>query len=150
MKKILALLICLNLGWKIQGQETKDHEGVTKALLNYVEGFYEGDTLKLIQCLKPSLHKIGYWKNKKTGEYDYEGQMTYVQAIEFARNVMIKKSFAKQDAPKKVIVLDIQEKTAAGKVYAWWGIDYVLLSKDNDKWMIEQVLWEGPPAKENK
>ena len=70
--------------------------------------------------------------------------------IEFARNVMIKKSFAKQDAPKKVIVLDIQEKTAAGKVYAWWGIDYVLLSKDNDKWMIEQVLWEGPPAKENK
>jgi hypothetical protein len=87
---------------------------------------------------------------KKTGEYDYDGQMTYVQAIEFARNVMIKKSFAKQDAPKKVIVLDIQEKTAAGKVYAWWGIDYVLLSKDNDKWMIEQVLWEGPPAKENK
>ena len=28
MKKILALLICLNLGWKMQGQETKDHEGV--------------------------------------------------------------------------------------------------------------------------
>jgi hypothetical protein len=36
---------------------------------------------------------------------------------------------------------------ASAKVTAWWGIDYVLLSKQGDKWIIEQVLWEGPPAK---
>jgi len=36
---------------------------------------------------------------------------------------------------------------ASAKVTAWWGIDYVLLSKQGDKWVIEQVLWEGSPNK---
>jgi len=60
---------------------------------------------------------------------------------------MTKKNFAKPDSPKKVEVLDIGIAIASAKVTAWWGIDYVLLSKQGDKWTIEQVLWEGPPAK---
>ena len=61
--------------------------------------------------------------------------------------MIVKKSFAKPDAPKKVEVLDIGNTIASAKVTAWWGIDYVLLSKQTDKWVIEQVLWEGPPIK---
>ena len=73
--------------------------------------------------------------------------MTYRQALDYAKNVFEKKHFAKQDAPKKVDVLDVQNAIAAAKVTAWWGIDYVLLSKQDEKWMIEQVLWEGPLQK---
>ncbi len=134
-------LVCFHF---VSAQSNADQSGVTRALLNYIEGFYEGDTAKLIASLKPSLHKIGYWKNKETGIYDYDGQMTYAEAIAYAKSVQTKKSFAKSDAPKKVIVLDIHEKTAVGKVYAWWGIDYILLSRQGNQWMIEQVLWEGP------
>ena len=61
--------------------------------------------------------------------------------------MIVKKSFAKPDAPKKVEVLDIGNTIASAKLTAWWGIDYVLLSKQPDKWVIEQVLWEGPPIK---
>jgi hypothetical protein len=35
---------------------------------------------------------------------------------------------------------------ASGKVTAWWGIDYILLEKINNKWMIRMVLWQGPIA----
>jgi len=144
MKKLLFLLPAFIAVNSLSAQEK---EKVEKACLNYIEGFYEGDTVKLVAALKPSLYKIGYWKNKNTGVYDFDGQMTYRDAMEYAKGVMVKKNFAKPDAPKKVEVLDIGNSIASAKVTAWWGIDYILLSKQGDKWIIEQVLWEGPPAK---
>lgn len=144
MKKLIFFLLLIIVVKFCFGQEK---EKVERACLNYIEGFYEGDTTKLIAALKPSLHKIGYWKNKNTGVYDFDGQMTYREALDNAKNVMTKKSFAKPDAPKKVEVLDIGNTIASAKVTAWWGIDYVLLSKQDNKWIIEQVLWEGPPVK---
>ncbi|MFT4665894.1 MAG: hypothetical protein ACI8YQ_000945 [Polaribacter sp.] len=48
---------------------------------------------------------------------------------------------------KKVEVLDVENNIASAKVTAFWGIDYMLLSKVGDKWMIEEVLWEGPLEK---
>ena len=120
---------------------------IEAACIYYIEGFYEGDTSKLIRSIKPGLYKFGYWKNKNNGQYEPDGQMTFQQAIDYAKRVMAKKNFAKADAPKKVQVLDIMHSIAAAKVTAWWGVDYILLVKQNDKWMIEQVLWEGPLEK---
>jgi len=127
--------------------KSQDKENIERACLNYLEGFYEGDTTKLITALKPTLYKIGFWKNRTTGIYDFDGQMSYRQALDYAKNVLAKKNFAKADAPKKVEVLDIMKTTAAAKVTAWWGYDYILLSKQNEKWIIEEVLWEGPLEK---
>ena len=144
MKKLIFLLLLFSA---VKFSVAQEKEKVERACLNYIEGFYEGDTAKLIAALKPSLYKIGYWKNKNTGVYEFDEQMTYRGALDYAKNVMVKKNFAKPDAPKKVEVLDIGIAIASAKVTAWWGIDYVLLSKQGDKWIIEQVLWEGPPAK---
>lgn len=144
MKKLLLLLTLCSATSSLFAQ---DKENIEKACLNYIEGFYEGDTVKLINALKPTLYKIGFWKNKTTGAYDFDGQMTYRGALDYAKNVLAKKNFAKADAPKKVEVLDIMKTTAAAKVTAWWGFDYILLAKQNGKWMIEQVLWEGPLEK---
>ena len=63
------------------------------------------------------------------------------------QKMLAKKDFAKSVSPKKVEVLDIGATIASAKVTAWWGIDYILLSKQGDKWVIEQVLWEGRPIK---
>jgi hypothetical protein len=103
--------------------------------------------MKLIRSLKTTLYKFGYWKNKTTNNYDPDEHMTFREALDYAKKVMEKKSFAKADAPKKVEVLDIMNTIAAAKVTAWWGVDYVLLSKQDGQWMIEQVLWEGPLVK---
>ena len=144
MKKLMLLFVFFAAVTFLSAQ---DKAGIEKACLNYLEGFYEGDTTKLVAALKPSLFKYGYWKNKDTGNYDPDGQMTYQQAITYAKNVMAKKNFAKADAPKKVEVLDIMNTIAAAKVTAWWGVDYILLARQNGKWMIDQVLWEGPLTK---
>ena len=70
--------------------------------------------------------------------------MTYRQALDYAKNVLAKKNFAKPGAPKKVEILDAMNSIASAKVTAWWGVDYILLSKKDENWMIDQVLWEGP------
>lgn len=145
MKKIiLTLIVCLFLK---PAFSQDDKAKVERACLDYLEGFYEGDTAKLIRSLKPGLYKFGYWKNKNTGIYESDGQMTYRQAIDYARRVQEKKNFAKTGSPKKVELLDLMHSIAAAKVTAWWGVDYILLAKQGDAWMIEQVLWEGPLEK---
>ena len=58
------------------------------------------------------------------------------------------KKYAKPDALKKVKVLDVMNHIAAVKVTATWGIDYILVSRQGDKWMAEQILWSGVSAKE--
>ena len=143
MKKLFTVLaICFTLAISY-GQES----AVEKACMNYIEGFYEGDSDKLKACLQPTLNKFGFWKNKDSGEYEQVNYMSYDQALAYAENVKAKKKFANADAPKVVEVLNMGNSIAAAKVTARWGIDYMLLSKRGDKWMIEQVIWEGPLEK---
>lgn len=125
MKKITLILLISILGQFSFAREAKIN--IEKACNNYLEGFYEGDTIKLKQCLKPTLYKFGYWKNKNTNNYESDGNMTYQQAINFAKKVMEKKHFAKEGSPKKVEILDIMHTIASAKVTAWWGTDYILL-----------------------
>lgn len=145
--KLLLFLLFSTLVIEANAQ-SPEQSAVEQACLNYIEGFYEGDTTKLIRCLSPSLHKYGYYKDK-TGQYVGDA-MTYAQALDYAKSVLAKKKFAKPDAPKTVAVLDIQEQIACAKVIAWWGIDYMLLSKNEGQWMIEQVLWQGPLKSVNR
>ena len=142
MKKIILFFALFAILKSSYAQENKSK--IERACMDYIEGFYEGDTIKLIRSLKPSLYKFGYWKNDKSGKYDPDGNMSFRQALDYAKKVFDKKNFAKADAPRKVEVLDIMNTIASAKVTAWWGVDYILLSKQDDKWMIEQVLWEGP------
>ena len=148
MKSIVQFLVLLFIASSALAQT--DEQAITETCNNYLEGFYEGNTEKLKLALKPRLYKFGYWKNKDSKEYEYSSQMTYDKAIAFAKNVLEKKKFPAADAPKEVKVLDIGNHIAAAKVTAWWGIDYMLLSKEDGKWMIEQVIWEGPLEKSHR
>lgn len=141
MKKAICVLLFCFLVKSSFAQSAK--EEIERACLDYIKGFYEGDTVKLIRSQKPSLYKFVYWKSKTTNNYDPDGQMTFRQTLDYAKKVIEKKNFVNQDAPKKVEVLDIMNTIASAKVTAWWGVDYILLSKKDNQWTIKQVLWEG-------
>lgn len=149
MKKLILTLAVVLISNIAIAQKTSQ-AGVTKACMNYLEGFYEGDTDKLKASLQPTLHKFGFWKDKGKDDFRQVNHMSFEQALAFAQDVKDNKKFPAKDAPKEVIILDIGETIAAAKVTAWWGIDFILLSKRGDKWMIEQVLWEGPLTKEHQ
>lgn len=116
---------------------------VERAVLDYVEGFYEGDTSKLHRSILPEVKKYGYYRPKDSESYVGE-PMSFEQMLKYALSVK-KRGPVSAEAPKKVELLDIQDQTAAAKLTAWWGTDYILLAKYDGKWKIVQVLWQSPP-----
>jgi hypothetical protein len=147
MKRLIlcTVMVCLTLYTNAQNT---DKEAVERVCKDYIEGFYEGDQAKLKRSLSPDMLKFGYWKDRNSGEYKSEGQMTFQEALNYAKGVKEKQNFPKADAPRGIEVYDVSDHIAAAKVTAWWGFDYILLSKKGGKWMIEQVLWQGPLKKE--
>jgi hypothetical protein len=141
MKKLISLFSLCFLASLVFAQSPQ--EQIKRVCLDYIEGFYEADTLKLLRSIKPSLYKIGFYKRKGSNEYTAD-KMTLEDALRYARkDIAENRKMGKKDSPKKVLVLDIMKVTAVAKITALWGSDYLLLSKQGDKWMIEEVIWEG-------
>jgi hypothetical protein len=144
--KTLLLAATLVLPTSLVGQSTPDSAGVRQAVLDYVEGFYEGDTTRLARGLLPQLNKYGYYIPR--GDSVYTGEaMSYAEAIQYANGVKARNQPAPATAPKKIVIFDVQDQTASAKLTAWWGTDYLLLAKYNGQWKIVQVLWQSPPRR---
>jgi hypothetical protein len=144
MKKIIGL--CIVLIFLVNGsyaQTEQDKQDVTRAMLDYIEGFYEGDTMKLRRSVADSSVKYGYWKDAKSGKFAGE-PMSHKEMMDYAIGIKAKNRQRKLTPLEKTQIFEIQESVASGKVTAWWGIDYILLEKINGKWMIRMVLWQGP------
>lgn len=130
----------------VAAQEADDREAVRQAVLDYVEGFYQGDTTRLVRSVWPEVRKYGYARQGPGAEY--EGMaMPYDGFMRFARGVREGRNRPPADAPKEIVLFDVQDQTASAKLTAWWGTDYLLLARENGRWMITHVLWQSsPPA----
>ena len=123
-------------------QRTADREAVRAAVLDYVEGFYQGDSTRLVRSVSPQVYKYGY--GRRDGEYR-GSQMPYANFMAFARGVREGRNLPPAGAPKDIVLFDVQDQTASAKLTAWWGTDYLLFGKFGGKWMITHVLWQSPP-----
>lgn len=122
-----------------------DRDAVVRAATDYLEGFYEGDTVKLARALRPDVSKYGFWADS-TGKYAGE-RMTFAEAIDYGKKVKARNRPVPASWPKEVTVFEVQDQTASAKVIAWWGTDYLLLGKYDGNWMISDILWQGPLRK---
>ena len=120
-----------------------DRAAVRRAVLDYVEGFYEGDTAKLLRSVWPQVRKYGYGG----GPGGYEGEAMAFPAgfVGYANGVRTGRYKTPPNARKDVTVYDVQDQTASAKLDAWWGSDYLLLARENGRWMITHVLWQSRP-----
>ena len=120
-----------------------ERRAVERAALDYIEGFYEGDSVKLARSVRPEVVKYGFFHRR--GETAYTGEpMSFQEFFSYARGIRDNKRQAPATAPKKVEVLDVLDQTAAVKVTAFWGTDYMHLAKYDGRWMIVHVLWQTP------
>jgi len=142
----LLFLAALLAPASVPAQTPADRAAVERAVLDYVEGFYEGDTAKLVRSIHPEVTKYGYYIPRDSSRYLGEA-MPWPEVLSYARGVKQRNRPAPATAPKKVEIFDIQDQTASAKLTAYWGTDYLLLAKYNGKWMIREVLWQTPPKK---
>ncbi len=142
---IAAMLFALAAASPAAGQSASaDTEAVRRAALDYLEGFYEGDSTKHIRSIMPEVYKYGYmWlpaQNRYNGsQMTWQGFKQYVERF----NAAGRKTPA--TAPKDVVIYEVLDQTASAKVTATWGIDYLLLAKRDGRWMISHVLWQSAP-----
>ena len=150
MKLVVTSILVFFTIFCIPAQELSDREQIEITLNNYIDGFYQGDTTKLKSALKPRLYKFGYLKDQETGNYKYYQHLPYDKALTLAQRLKDQGKLRTETKMRSVKVLEISNHIASARVTGAWGLDYVLLSKDNGKWMIEEVIWEGPYLKEYK
>jgi hypothetical protein len=142
MKNILIISLFTLLSPGSYAQD--DKQQVADAVSDYVDGFYFGDTTRILRSISPQVVKYGYYRKKDESKYNGE-PMSFREMLDYATSVGKRKNPNADKLPKKVEVLDFQDQTASAKLTAWWGTDYILLAKLNGKWMITHVLWQSPP-----
>jgi hypothetical protein len=138
---LLLLAACAS---PLAAQPASDVDGARRAALDYLEGFYEGDSLKLARSVSPRVQKSG-WFRGTSGSYSLS-PMTFSAFFQFAAGVRAGRNRPPAGAPKEVRVLEVLDQIANIRVTAWWGVDYLLMGKEDGKWMISHVLWQSPPA----
>ena len=131
MKKLILFWVWLVSGIVVARAQSADEEpAVRKAILNYVESFYNADTSKVHASVHPELAKRGYYKRE--GQYR-ESKMTFRQMVNLSarwnRSVKLP-----ADAPKEITIFEIKDKIAVAKLRAHWGNDYFHLVKENGVW----------------
>ena len=142
MKALLPLLALMVLSAPAPAQTAADSAAVIRAALDYIEGFYDGDSTKLIRAVHPEVNKYGFGYHAGLQQWTGYG-MSFAGFLESAREVREGVERVPPGAPKAVELLDVMDQTAAAKVTAIWGVDYLLLAKFDGRWMIRQVLWQS-------
>lgn len=141
----LALVLLLANPLLVISQSSLDTQLVEEALINYMDGFYKGDTTLFHKSIDPKVNKFGYYM--ENGKYVGDG-MSFQEMIRFANNVRDGKFKFKANPRREAVVLEVNDKTACGKVLADWGFDYILLAKENNQWLVKYVLWQNDPPPE--
>src|SRR5215207_1218775 len=148
-RSLLAALALMGLSLgspsRARAQSAADSAGVRRAVQDYLEGFYEGDSTKLVRSIRPEVYKYGFWRGRDSVAYHGE-QMKWPEFHAYANRVKARGTRPPATARRDVRLLDVQDATAAAKLTAWWGTDYLLLGKYDGRWMISHVLWQSFPS----
>ena len=128
-----------------RAQSPSDRDEVRRAAMDYIEGFYEGDTAKMVRSIRPDVFKYGFYIPRDSAKYVGEA-MPWPEFLDYARRFRARNRTTPASAPREVSIFEVQDQTAAAKVTAWWGTDYLLLARFDGKWMTH-VLWQSPPRK---
>ncbi|HEX2533395.1 MAG TPA: nuclear transport factor 2 family protein, partial [Chitinophagaceae bacterium] len=130
MKKgvyLVLFVLCCAVG---RAQSADDRAGIERAILNYVEAFYEADTAKAYASVATDLAKRGYYR--QNGQVN-EAKMSFDQLVQLSKRWKNSQKIT-PESPKKITILDVLDTIASAKVEALWGIDYFHLAKVNGSW----------------
>ncbi len=124
-----------------------ENDAIKKTALDYIEGWYTGDAVRMERALHPELAKRMISTDPKTGrsQFNHMGAMTLVQRTREG----IGKKITPDRQSKEVTILDRYNNVAVVKIVASDWIDYLEVAKFNGDWKIINVLWELKPKPES-
>lgn len=142
--QLLVAAVLLTTPALAQGQRAPDTAGVRAAVQDYVEGFYQGDSTRHVRSVSPRVYKYGYYIPRDSTRYVGE-RMEWPEFHAYDNRVKQQGRFAPASAPREITIFEVLDQTASAKLRASWGVDYLLLARENGRWVITHVLWQTPP-----
>ena len=139
--RLIALLFALGLALPapVCAQALADSTAIGATALDYIEGWYDGNTIRMERALHPHLAKR-FLERLPDGSV----RLTHTSALELVQQVQggggstVPASARRTD----VQILDVFQDVASVRVDAHGWIDYMHLAKSNGQWRIVNVLWE--------
>ena len=121
-------------------QNNEDKKAIKETALNYIEGWYSADTIRMAKALSKDLKKRGFRVNDKTNEVSI-ADASYSQMINWTgeRSDKIKQN---QKIELKIEIIEIGKNIANVKTIAPDFIDYIHMGRINGEWKIYNVVWE--------
>tara|TARA_R110002126_G_scaffold291763_2_gene457125 strand:+ start:21027 stop:21518 length:492 start_codon:yes stop_codon:yes gene_type:complete len=130
---------------EVKTEHQEDYKNVELAILDYVEGLYLVDSMRIDKSVDKKLRKIGYYFNPDTKKYIDNLEMTHEQLSNLAANWNKNGNNANEGSSKKIEIFNVNSKTASAKLTAEWGIDLFHLAKVDKQWKIVNVMWQSQP-----
>lgn len=151
--KLINVLWIQNPGWKkgsnseAQGREKRtdpqqEKEAIKKTALDYIEGAFSGDAVRMERALHPELMKVIPVELPQTGK---------IMLDKMGAGLLIEGTRAKLgllDEEKRnieVTILDFKEDIAMVEVLSAMYYDYLQMAKIDGQWKIINVLWKMNP-----
>lgn len=116
---------------------------IKEAILDYTEGVYNVDTLRIYKSVHPDLVKRSSGYDKQKEGYSPMQEMSFDQLIDLTLHWNRDGQRANSESIRKIEIYDIQDKTASARLMAAWGTDYLHLVKVDGKWYIMNVLGQS-------
>jgi hypothetical protein len=141
---LVFIFILLAFVSRASAQSATDAAAIKQTALDYIEGWYEGNSERMERSLHPELAKRIVRTNKEgMSQFSQMSAMTLVQGTRRGGG----KETPKERQQKDVTILDVFENAASVKVVASDWVDYLHMAKFNTRWVIVNVLWELKPKK---
>jgi hypothetical protein len=139
--------MALALSARLAGaQSAADSAAVRATAMDYIEGWYAGDPVRMERALHPELAKRVVTTDSKTGRSQLEsiGAMTLILRPRAGGGMHTPAERQQKDFR----ILDMFANAAVAKIIASDWVDYLELAKWNGRWVIVNVLWEYKPRSE--
>ena len=140
---VIVLMFAVVCSFAASATAQTDEDQVRKTVLDYVEGWYEGNAERMERCLHPELAKRIMRTDKESGRSRLDN-MGAMRLVQYAR-AGYGKNTPEEKQQKDVVVFDVFENVATAKAVMSGWIDYLHLAKYNGEWKIVNVLWEIKP-----
>lgn len=141
----IAVMAFCTAGAHAQTDATEaDKTAIKQTALDYIEGWYAGDAVRMERAVHPDLAKRIVRTNEQ-GQSRLD-QMSSMGLVQGTRRGFGKET-PKDKQQKDVMILDVFGNTASVKAVMSDWIDYMHIAKYNSRWVIVNVLWEMKPQK---
>ena len=125
----------------IEPASPEDLAAIRAVVLDYVEGWFDGDEARMRRCLHPELVKRTIYRDAATGDWrlgrpaDAEMMAGWTRAGEGRTAVAKERAF-------EIVIESVFRHVASVSVLSSPYMDLLHIARIGDRWLIANVLWE--------